>query len=214
MLHGMTLGEMALFLQARLRERTGLEVDLQVIAMKGYRRAMRFSDTGLDWTPPSPNLRRPATALLYPGSAWVEGANVSVGRGTAHPFEWIGAPWIEAEPLAQALRALDLPGLEVRAVRFVPQAAPYRNQVCAGVELRVTDSGRFDAPMLGAALVATLQRLWPGTFEIDRTLGMVGSVATLEALRAGEDLAALRRRWTRESEPFMAARERALLYRD
>lgn len=212
--HGMTVGEMARFLQQRLLERRGLAVDLQVVAMQGYRRAMLFGQTGLDWVPPSPNLRRPATALLYPGAAWVEGANVSVGRGTDHPFEWIGAPWIDGGQLARALGDLRLPGLAASPVVFEPAAAPFRGRRCEGVELRVTDPARFDAPLLGAALVATLHRLWPGTFQLDRTLGMVGSAATLAALREGADLEPLPARWKAESADFLARRAAALLYTD
>lgn len=210
--HGMTIGEMARFLQQRLRERRGLDVDLQVIAMQGYLRPMRFSETRLDWVPPSPNLRRPVTALLYPGAAWVEGSNVSVGRGTDHPFEWIGAPWMDGPQLAQALQAMGVPGLEVRPVVFEPAAAPFRGRICEGVELRVTDPARFDATLLGAALVASLHRLWPGTFQIDRTLGMVGSASTLQALRQGMDLQELQARWAAEHADFVMRRSVALLY--
>lgn len=212
--HGMTIGEMARFLQERLRERRGLEVDLQVVSMQGYARSMNFADTGLDWVPPSPNLRRPGTALLYPGAAWVEGANVSVGRGTSRPFEWIGAPWIDGGDLAKALSALQLTGLEVRAVAFEPQAAPFRGRRCEGVELRVTDPARFDPSLLGAALVMTLQRLWPQTFQMERTLGMVGSRQTLEALRQGVDLPQLEEQWRGDRADFLARRARALLYRE
>lgn len=211
-LHGMTIGEMARFLAARQREEGGPPVDLQVIAMQGWRRGMRFAQTGLDWVPPSPNLRRPSTALLYPGAAWVEGANVSVGRGTDHPFEWIGAPWISGERWAQALRELALPGVEISPVAFEPQAAPYRGRRCEGVALRITDAERFDAVLLAAAMVRTLHRLWPGTFEAGKTVGMVGSAASLEDIEGDVDLRDLSSRWAEDRAAFMRARADALLY--
>ena len=210
--HGMTIGELARYLAAELKTDEGLTVDLQVVAMRGYRRAMNFEDTGLDWVPPSPNLRRPESARLYPGVAWIEGAPVSVGRGTEHPFEWVGAPWIDGARLAQALTDLQLPGLAVQKIQFVPKAAPYADQRCEGVALRVTDRERFDASLLGAALVQSLHRLWPRQFVAERTLGMVGSAQALQQLRDGLPPAQARERWEKNWGDFLQRRAAALLY--
>jgi uncharacterized protein YbbC (DUF1343 family) len=209
----MTLGELARFLAARMKEEQGLAVDLQVVAMQGYRRDRGFEATGLDWVPPSPNLRRLAGLRLYPGVAWLEGANVSVGRGTGQPFEWIGAPWIDGPSLAQAIADERLPGLQVQASTFVPEAAPYAGRRCDGVAFRITDPERFDATLLGAALVRALQRRHPGVFQVERTLGMVGDAGTLQQLREGRPLAELQARWARDSAEFLRRREAALLYR-
>lgn len=210
--HGMTIGELARYLAAELKADEGLTVDLQVIAMRGYRRAMEFEDTGLDWVPPSPNLRRPESARLYPGVAWIEGAPVSVGRGTEHPFEWVGAPWIDGAKLAQALTDLQLPGLAVQKIQFVPKAAPYADQRCEGVALRLTDRQHFDAALLGAALVQSLHRLWPRQFMAERTLGMVGSAQAVQQLREGLPPAQARERWEKDWGDFMQRRAAALLY--
>ncbi|HEX5685895.1 MAG TPA: serine hydrolase [Ideonella sp.] len=210
--HGMTIGELARYLAAELKADEGLSVDLQVVAMRGYRRAMDFESTGLDWVPPSPNLRRPDSARLYPGVAWVEGAPVSVGRGTDHPFEWVGAPWIDGDRLAQVLAEQQLPGVAVRAIQFVPKAAPHAGQRCEGVALRVTDRERFDASLLGAALVQALHRLWPRQFFAERTIGMVGSAQTLQQLRDGLPPAQARERWEKDWGDFLQRRAAALLY--
>jgi uncharacterized protein YbbC (DUF1343 family) len=210
--HGMTMGELARFLADELRTTDRLSVDLQVVAMRGYRRVMEFEDTGLDWVPPSPNLRRPRTARLYPGVAWVEGAAVSVGRGTEHPFEWVGAPWIDAGQLAQAIDALRLPGLSVRPISFVPDQPPYAGQRCEGLALTLTDSQGFDPSLLGAALVQSLQRLWPRHFASERTLGMVGSAETLQMLRDGVSPSQARARWEGGWGDFLQRRSAAMLY--
>jgi uncharacterized protein YbbC (DUF1343 family)/CubicO group peptidase (beta-lactamase class C family) len=214
--HGMTIGELARYLADELRRDEGLAPDLQVITMSGYRRTMSFEQTGLDWVPPSPNLKRPSSARLYPGVAWVEGAPVSVGRGTEHPFEWVGAPWIDGPRLAQALAALGLPGVAVQPVEFVPQGAaalvPYAGQRCQGVALRVVDRERFDASLLGAALVQALHRLWPERFHAERTLGMVGSAQALQQLRDGVPPGDARQRWEAGWGGFMRRRAAALLY--
>ncbi len=184
----------------------------QVIAMRGYRREAWFDQTGLDWVAPSPNRRRPAAALLYPGVAWIEGANVSVGRGTPQPFERIGAPWLDGARLAEALRAQDLAGLDVQPVTFTPVAAPFAGQPCRGVALRVTDRERFDAQRLGAALVRALWRASPDEFRIERTLGNVGSAAALQALQQDQPLDELLASWAADCAAFMRRREAALLY--
>lgn len=210
--HGMTMGELARYFAAEWRDEGSAVPEPQVITMRGYRRDAWFGQTGLDWVAPSPNLRRPAAALLYPGVAWVEGANVSVGRGTPQPFERIGAPWLDAERLAEALRGQDLAGLELRPVGFIPTAAPFAGQPCHGVVLRVTDRERFDAQRLGAALVRALWRAAPGQFRIERTLGNVGSAATLQALQQDQPLDDLAATWAADRADFMRRREAALLY--
>jgi uncharacterized protein YbbC (DUF1343 family) len=92
--------------------------------MHGYQRADWFDETGLMWVNPSPNLRTLAQATLYPGVAMVEGANVSVGRGTGTPFELIGAPWIDARDLASYLNKRRIQGVRFVPVSFVGQPSP------------------------------------------------------------------------------------------
>jgi uncharacterized protein YbbC (DUF1343 family) len=121
----MTVGELAaLFNQERL-----IGADLRVIPMGGYRRSMRIADTGLGWVPLSPNLRTASQLDLYPDVTLLEGANVSVGRGTPHPFEWIGTPWIDGVRLAQVLNNLDT-GARFEPVDFVSTESAYRGELC------------------------------------------------------------------------------------
>jgi uncharacterized protein YbbC (DUF1343 family) len=210
--HGMTAGELAEWFRDDIRGRRGLDVDLRVVAMRGYRRAMWFDQTGLDWVPPSPNLRTPTTAMLYPGVAWIEAANVSVGRGTEHPFEWLGAPWIDALRFAEALNEAALPGLRFEPVDFTPAAGPYRGRRCHGVHVRLIERNLADPSMLGAVLIRTLARLWPESFKADRTLALVGSGQTLRELRAGASLTDVEAHWKLRLGEFLARRERYLKY--
>src|SRR5262249_13863609 len=139
--------------------------DVTVVPMSGWRRAMLWEETGLPWVPPSPNIPTPETALLYPGTCLFEGTNLSVGRGTTRPFELIGAPWIEPEPLAAELRALDLPGLAFRPTYFKPAFEWFAGEVCGGVQVHLTDEGRrLGAPGIvrsGLAMVAAVARRYP-----------------------------------------------------
>src|SRR5262249_27711642 len=89
--HWMTVGQMARLLVAERK----LRCELEVVRMEGWRRGDLFDATGLLWVNPSPNLRTLAAALLYPGIGLLETTNVSVGRGTDRPFEWIRAPWLD-----------------------------------------------------------------------------------------------------------------------
>jgi uncharacterized protein YbbC (DUF1343 family) len=209
--HGMTLGEIARWLKDDLLQRKQLNLSLTVIPMQGYRRSMRYAQTGLDWIPPSPNLRTPTTALLYPGVAWVEGANVSVGRGTPRPFEWVGAPWVDADRLLATLQADKLPGIDITATRFTPQSGPYARQICAGVQFRITQPDLFDAQLLGASLTRALALQSPG-FQVDKTLGMIGSRDILGRLREGQPLAEVSQAWQGQLREFLARRSAYLLY--
>lgn len=214
--HGMTMGELARWLRDDIRTRTGLQVKLQVIAMQGYQRGMRFEQTGLDWVPPSPNLRTPTTALLYPGVAWVEGANVSVGRGTDRPFEVAGAPWVDSEQLVQAMLQDKLPGVAISPVHFTPDSGPYQGKVCHGAQFRLTQRDQFDAQLLGLSLTRALYRQWP-IFQVDKTLGMIGSRDTLSRLKDTRNTEPditrdIAQRWPTQMRDFMTRRANYLLY--
>jgi uncharacterized protein YbbC (DUF1343 family) len=146
---------------------------------------MRFADTGLGWVPPSPNLRTLAQLDLYPDVALLEGANVSVGRGTPHPFEWIGAPWIDGVMLAHALNALDV-GAHFEPVDFVPTESTWRGQLCHGVSI-VPDTMPTPRPpaRLGLALLSTLHARYPATFDMAATRDSIGSAALWQAVQDG-----------------------------
>ncbi|MBS0344905.1 MAG: DUF1343 domain-containing protein [Proteobacteria bacterium] len=206
--HGLTLGEFARLFRAEAR----VDVQLQVIPMQGYRRDMWYDDTGLPWLPPSPNLTSLAAVERYSGVGIVEGAEVSVGRGTPTPFEVLGAPWIDGPRLANKLNALHLPGVRFGATRFQPVAGPYAGENCNGVRIIVDDRDAVDMPTLGIALAASLHRLDPRHFTLERILGNLGSRATLEAIRAGTPPAAIAAAWHDELTTYLARRAAFLLY--
>ena len=151
--NGMTVGELARMFNSELH----LGADLHIVAMRGWSRGDFFDEVGLPWVNPSPNLRNLTETLLYPGVALVEGTNVSVGRGTDTPFEWVGAPWIHGSELAAYLNARRLPAVRFLPVRFTPTSSRYANQSCEGVGLILTDRDRLDAGELGFELAAALQ---------------------------------------------------------
>jgi uncharacterized protein YbbC (DUF1343 family)/CubicO group peptidase (beta-lactamase class C family) len=206
--YGMTVGELARFFNTE----AGIGADLHVIPMRGYQRHDWYDDTGLPWVAPSPNLRTLAEAVLYPGVALVEGANVSVGRGTDSPFELVGAPWIDAQTLAKYLEARVLPGVHFGATEFTPSSSRYQGQACHGVRITVTDRDALDTPALGVEIAAALHKLYPDEFQLDQTLGSVGSAAVLEAIRSGEDPRAIIASWQADLDVFRTRRALYLLY--
>src|SRR5437660_5452149 len=130
MRHGMTIGEMARL----FNDHFGIGADLDVVAMEGWRRDMYFDETGLTWIISSPNIPTFDTTTVYPGSVLFEGTNVSEGRGTTRPFEFIGAPWVIAEPFADALNRRGLPGAFFRPVVFEPTFHKHAREACGGVQ--------------------------------------------------------------------------------
>ncbi len=113
--HALTIGELALVAKSE-----GLDTDLTVVAMEGWRREMWFDETGLPWVLPSPNMPTLDTAVVYPGSCLIEATNLSEGRGTTRPFELLGAPWLAPLTLSADLEAAGLPGVRFRPMTFVP----------------------------------------------------------------------------------------------
>jgi uncharacterized protein YbbC (DUF1343 family)/CubicO group peptidase (beta-lactamase class C family) len=206
--HGMTVGELA----EMFNRENHIGARLHVIGMRGYARSDWFDQTGLRWTPPSPNLRSLTEATLYPGVAMLEGANVSVGRGTDTPFELMGAPWIDSAALLAYLDQRRIPGIRVQSADFTPSADTYAGRNCHGVRISIEDRRALDSPAVGIELIAALQHLYPDDFRIDATLSMIGSRRTLEQIKSGVDPRQIVARWQPELEKFRILRARYLLY--
>jgi len=206
--HGMTIGELARMFKAEL----GLELDLEVVPLKGWRRTDYFDDTGLPWVNPSPNMRSLDEALLYPGIGLLETTNLSVGRGTATPFELFGAPWLDGEQLARDLQRLGLPGVEFSAVAFTPSASKFEAEPCQGVSMRITDRTQFDPLQTGFEIALHLRRGYPQQWDIDSYIKLLGNDAVLQAVRDGRNYAGIVDIYRPGLEDFKRRRTAYLLY--
>ena len=131
--YALTIGEFALFVKDHLK----LDIDLTVVPVTGWKRSMLWRDTNLTWTPPSPNMPTPETALVYPGTCIFEGTNLSEGRGTTTPFEVIGAPFIDPAGLEARMRSMNLPGIGFMRASFVPTFSKWAGEMCMGVRMYV-----------------------------------------------------------------------------
>ena len=189
--HGLTLGELARLFNGE-RE---IGADLEVVPMRGWTRAHWFDETGLAWVDPSPNLRNLHQAALYSGIGAIEGANLSVGRGTDTPFEQIGAPWIDGPALARELNRAGLPGLRVYPVSFTPESNRFAGELCHGVFFLVTDRDALRPVRLGLEVAAALHRLHGDAFELDAVPRLFGSRAMTARIRAGDPTWAIAAAW-------------------
>lgn len=139
MRHGLTIGELALLFNNHF----GIDCDLEVVPMKGWKRTMYFDHTGLPWIPPSPNLPTPVSAAVYPGQVLLEGTNISEGRGTTQPFEIFGAPFINSGKIISALDGNRLPGIILRPVAFEPTSNKWHGKRCEGFQIHITDPDKY-----------------------------------------------------------------------
>jgi uncharacterized protein YbbC (DUF1343 family)/CubicO group peptidase (beta-lactamase class C family) len=201
--HGMTVGELANMYRAEKH----LDLDLEVVPLRGWKRAMWSDEAGLPWVNPSPNMRSLQAAALYPGIGILETA-ISVGRGTPSPFEIAGAPYADPEVLAREMNALGLPGVRFEQARFTPSASVFANQACGGVRMTLTERKALEPVRTGIALALTLHRLYPGDFALDKMSRLLRHAATLEAIRRNAPLDEVVRLWEGDQQAFRERRER------
>ncbi len=159
--HGMTCGELARWLNAE----RGIGCDLEVVPCEGWTRSMLWDDTGLPWVTPSPNLPTPRSCDVYPGMVLVEGTNLSEGRGTTHPFELFGAPYLDPQAVHEALRDELGPGLVLRPCWFEPTFQKHAGAVCGGGQLHVIDPSAVRSVRTTVALLAACRSVAPRAFD-------------------------------------------------
>jgi uncharacterized protein YbbC (DUF1343 family) len=179
--------------------------------MSGWNREDWFDATGLAWVNPSPNIRNPHEALLYPGLAMLEySTNYSVGRGTDSPFEEVGADWIDGRALAAYLTKRAIPGARIYPTTFTPTASYFSGKTIEGVGFEVTDRDVFSSSKLGIEVMMALARLYPGKIRWEASKTLIGSGAVITAVSSGADAADAAQRGMAE---FRLVREKYLLYR-
>jgi uncharacterized protein YbbC (DUF1343 family) len=219
MRHGMTVGELA----RMFNEDFGIGCDLRVVPMRGYQRGLYLDETDAPWVLPSPNIPTVDTAVVYPGTVYVEGTRVSEGRGTTRPFEINGAPYVDGYELAAQLNRLDLPGVYFRPHSFQPTFQKWSGQLCHGVQIHVLDRGVFRPVITGIALIKAIHDLWPDEFEwqappyeyeFDRVPFDViaGTLQLRQQIEQGASIDAIADSWKEDEKAFKEMREQYLLY--
>ena len=212
MRHGMTAGELARLYVGEF----GIEVELHVVPMDGWRRDMVYEETGLPWVAPSPNIPSPESALAYPGTCLFEGTPLSVGRGTHRAFQWVGAPWLDGPTLAETLNAYGLDGVSFEAVTFTPTNAgdgKFEGEQIPGVRL-VPSSTDYDASRAAVAMLVETYKASGENWSWRE--GHFDRLAGTDALRlgiiAGQGLDELTADWNARIAAFETLRSPYLIY--
>jgi len=217
--HGCSICE----LLSLLAGREGLESALYTVPMDGWNRDMLWTDTGLQWVNPSPNMPSPTAAFVYPGGCLVEGTNLSEGRGTTRPFELVGAPWVDAQDFAEELSRENLNGVAFRPCSFKPTFDKYAGETCNGVQVHITEKTEFKPVITYYTIIKTARALYPTNFRwaeppyeyefeklpIDI---LAGGSAFREALESNTPASELEKSWHNNESRFRAEREPYLIY--
>lgn len=160
--HGMTLGELAQIYHTRWSK---AKTKLSVIQCEGWSRDMTWAETGLFWVAPASHLPNPEMLRYFSGAGLLEGAQLSVGRGTTLPYQIVGAPYIDALALSQHLNRLQWDGVKFRPHVFRPTTGRYADEVCEGVQVHITDEKTYDPIKIWLAILREIRSVYPAEFE-------------------------------------------------
>ncbi len=220
-LYSLTPGELAGLVQEEYLHPKGLCAELHVIRLQNYSRSMWYDETQLPWLIPSPNVPTIETATIYPGTALVEGTNVSEGRGTPYPFQYIGAPFIEKDALTATLSNLEIPGVQFQPLDFVPRQSSFvihprfLDQVCHGVFVEIVDRKVLKPVEVGIAIVCAIRKLHPEhlRFRADGAFDrLIGDKKIMPMIEAGAGYEEVADTWKDELICFAESRTKYFLY--
>jgi uncharacterized protein YbbC (DUF1343 family) len=209
--HGMTVGELATLFNTKF----GIGADLIVVKAANWRRSQWFTDTGLPWVNPSPNLRSPDALNDYPGTVYFEGTTVTEGRGTDRPFEQVGASWLNAPAVVRVMNAKQLPGIRFEAITMpvAKTAAKFPGQTIPAIRFVITDREAYRPVRTALILIDEIRRQHPKDFAWTGTIDrLTGSDKVRKAIEAGT-LPELLTEWDRVAAQFRKDSEPYLLYR-
>jgi len=219
MRHGLTVGELAKLFNREF----GINCELEVVSMDGWDREYFYDETDAPWVMPSPNMPTIDTTIVFPGTVFFEGTQVSEGRGTTRPFEIVGAPYIIAKEYADALASLKLPGITFRPINFLPTFQKHMGATCGGVFVHIAVRKIFEPVMTGLAMVKTIVDLYPSEFKwknppyeyvFDRNPFDViaGTDKIRNLIENGNSMEDIKLSWQEDVKDFKKLREKYLLY--
>lgn len=215
--HGMTVGEIALFINKELN----INCNLTVIKMDGWKRNMLWEDTGLRWTPTSPHIPEPDSPFFYPVTGILgELGIVNIGVGYTLPFKLVGAPWIDAEEITEYLNNKKLAGVHFQIFHFTPFYGLFKGQECNGFRIIITDKRNYKPVATGYHIIEALLKLYPERFNfsvasksnIDMFDKVNGSDIIRKQFQNGIKVEEIVRSYQSELKEFIEKRKKYLLY--
>jgi uncharacterized protein YbbC (DUF1343 family) len=206
--HGNTLGEMAKMINGEGWLKNGVKCNLEVVTVSNYTHQTPYSLP----IKPSPNLPSDRSIELYPSLCFFEGTLVSVGRGTAIPFELIGSPKLDT---IQTSHLADF-------VRFTPVSTegakypPYENKQCFGFDLSKGDAAFSAEKGLNLDFLIKMFEWHGGSEDFFSSPSFFDKLAGSDKLRkqllAGKTEKEIRQSWQADLEEYAKLREKYLLY--
>jgi len=219
--YGLTAGELARLLNGERMLAGRRQARLEVIPLEGWTREMWYDETGVPWVPPSPNIPDLDSAIAFAGTCIFEGTNVSEGRGTPRPFQYITAPWIDGPKLAEVMQGEALRGVEFAPIVVSPKPFPgceaqakFYTTECHGVALTVTNRREFQPLLSALTLLVNIRSLHREKFQWhpQHFNHLMGTDSVLKAIEAGQCANSIVAEWTTDQQRFDALRQPYLLY--
>lgn len=219
MRHGLTMGELALLMNKEFN----INANVSVVPVEGWKREMIHRNSDYPWVAPSPNMPTPECALVYPGQVIWEGTNISEGRGTTQPFEFVGAPFWNHQEMLDYVQRTELPGCTLRPIVFEPTSGKWAASACTGFQIHVTDSETFLPYRTSLALLQATLILYPDSFKYKQPpyeyeyerLPMdliIGDKEVRKKLEAGEPILELEKEWSKGLKEYDMLRANYFLY--
>ncbi|MDZ7318941.1 MAG: DUF1343 domain-containing protein, partial [candidate division KSB1 bacterium] len=213
-IYGMTVGELAQLFNKEF----GVNCNLTVVPLEGWTRDMTYEDTGLMWVPTSPHVPHPETAYLVAAIGCIgELGTISEGVGTPSPFEFIGAPWMDGDKLAEELNARKLPGVYFRPTYFRPFYLRFIKEQCGGVQIHILDKTAFEPAAVQVHILTAIKKLFPekNIFDTPRISSFDRAYGTDEVRKAvlrGDAAEKIIASWQEQLEKFKRVRTKYLIY--
>lgn len=209
--HGMTIGELAMLFN---KEIFADNVHLKIIKAENWERNSWFDQSGLNWINPSPNIPTLKTATVYPGMVFLEGTNISEGRGTTIPFELFGAPWTDGKVISEELNRIGLNGVLFREAYFKPTFSKYSGENCSGVRIFVTDRDEYSPFVTMLHIIYVLKQLYTDHLELYKKYfdKIAGNSWLSEKLIQGTKVENIEDIYKKDLSKFGENREKYLLY--
>jgi uncharacterized protein YbbC (DUF1343 family) len=155
-IYGLTCGELANYLNQEIG------CKLTVVPMQGWKRSMRFEDTGLPWVPTSPQIPSTTAAILYPATGIIgEMGFLNIGVGYTLPFQVMTAPWVKSVELTEVLNAKQLSGVAFRPILYKPLFGDLQGQTVQGVQIFITDYDKARLSEIQFHVIEAMHSLYP-----------------------------------------------------